>query len=823
MLRAPGGLDWTQLGVVDGLTAAMYRGGALLAIALVVKARGVDLQRTVDLTALLVAATLGFAGHSLLLAHVVQPSSRLAFGGALLAATALLWWLVGPARSEDELDRVGALERLGFVIGGAGAAFALENLAHHVRLLGGGMAEDDAVIGSVFLGTVAIGAAAFGVFVSAPKLRRIAPAVGLVFAAAVTLQGLAFLGGLEQDPLWRYLKRVGLDPTRIGTWRGTGWIAGSALVVSGFAAGTALSAARHPIRFASILLGAALGLVARPAAIAALTRPMTFPADATVPWAWHVALAGTIVAAAGALFVVLGAERGGARIAAALTAVVAATVVGTFPIVVWSFSPWFLVPITANLAVPSSAGLVTVEQTTDQTRIVTVDRKRVTPAANDADIDDRRILWAWSLVPRDVRTSGEARVLVIGQLTPRRADLLGRLGAGVIERTATWFDALEAVEALLFEDAESVPVGRVSPRDAKRKIANGEYDLVVSLPTHGPVLSPRTPARIAWGVVDAPILGALAVPDGTIGVAWLDANAPLVHRELGSQVLVAMERFDDATIGVVRGRVADPVDDAERAARPILFDAGPPEPRASPVALLSTKPMLRQFDLHARLFRRFATAQSGDDPVRTELARGLAIHFEAQHGSSPFETAEQATELEEDELRAFSTALRDKPVLDPFTRELWEGLAWLLTEKRMPDMVLAYLESIAEAYAPWPELDLAVGKAYHEFLQPEDALRFLERALANAPYDLATYVSCAEVATELGDHGRAAGFLRRALEIQPGRYDFRRGLGISLMKAGDPDGRRMLLELLREEPEDEFLLEQLEQGPPPPPATGEDR
>ena len=203
----------------------------------------------------------------------------------------------------------------------------------------------------------------------------------------------------------------------------------------------------------------------------------------------------------------------------------------------------------------------------------------------------------------------------------------------------------------------------------------------------------------------------------------------------------------------------------------------------------------------------------------SQLTRGLALHFAAQKLSSPYETRPQQIELEEDELRAYLAALppagasaRASEPLDPFTRELWESLAWLMTEKRLPDLALVYLEPVAERYAPWPALDRALGRAYRELLEPDSALPFLERALEQDRLDIGLLVECAQCARELGDPAQAAGFLERALAIQPGRFDIERALGLALIAAGDPRGRELVEGLLRQHPDDPELLESLGQG-----------
>ena len=134
-----------------------------------------------------------------------------------------------------------------------------------------------------------------------------------------------------------------------------------------------------------------------------------------------------------------------------------------------------------------------------------------------------------------------------------------------------------------------------------------------------------------------------------------------------------------------------------------------------------------------RTFLQQRTWTTSLECATPELTRGLALHFAAQQLSSPYETRAQQIELEEEALRAFFAAAPAAGKLDPFTRVLWEALAWLCMEKRMPEHALVYLEPMAERFAPWPALDRAVARAYLEVLEPATARRFLERARQALP------------------------------------------------------------------------------------------
>jgi len=247
----------------------------------------------------------------------------------------------------------------------------------------------------------------------------------------------------------------------------------------------------------------------------------------------------------------------------------------------------------------------------------------------------------------------------------------------------------------------------------------------------------------------------------------------------------------------------------------LRFRGGSPGRRPSPLELLATPPERRGADLATSLLARIVEAHGAEESLAAGTARGLALHARAQRPSSPFETPAQATEIDEEALRAWTRALASSEgPLDPFSRLLWRDLALLLTEKRMPDRVLAYVEPVAAAFAPWPELERAVGLAYLELLQPEEALEHLERALAGPATDVLTILAAASAATDLGEHRRATRHLDRGLELFPGRRELRRELGFALERQGDPRGRELLQALLREDPEDDGIRRQLASGAP---------
>ena len=133
-LRAPEGLDWTQLGAVSGSTAAAFHVGALIAMALFLDGERRAFRR-LEVWPLLLALAVGFAFHGLVLEALWRPAGRLGFGFLLILATVGLWRIAGPVQQDGPTagqdgtpGRLALGERLAIVVSAAGATLALGNL-----------------------------------------------------------------------------------------------------------------------------------------------------------------------------------------------------------------------------------------------------------------------------------------------------------------------------------------------------------------------------------------------------------------------------------------------------------------------------------------------------------------------------------------------------------------------------------------------------------------------------------------------------------------------------------------------------------------------
>jgi len=848
VMRAPLGLDWTQLPATSGSTDALFRASAMIATALFLSAARPAFRGIFSGSWLLFAVLVGFTLHGFVLSTLVSPTGAASFGLVLICGTVALRCFAGnsnqsPTTARGEslgLEKIKALapgvgfpERFGLFLAGAGVALAFEALAHQVRLLGLGLPEDDTLQAFVFLLLCTLGAVAFGPFLRRKEIERPAFAYGLSILAASALAGLWFLSERDREGLFLYLRRMDLfleygrrfdafvpadlhlegiptmDGTSIGTWWVTGLLAAAAWVVPAFLFGATVGGTRHPGRISNALLGAAFGLLLRPWLIGVLAEPRTFPELDGDPWAWRMVVAGTVLAAGGSALAIAVAERGRARRLAPVLALGAIALPWLQPrLRVWNFSPWYVADIEPELTLATGAGLLTLEDTRGGVRIVTLDRRRMTPSYLEFGNDLRRLRYSLALVARSPER--RPRVLLVGQMTPEWARFFREANVEV-DRTAAWYDACEVIEPVLFEGLPELEGEAISPVEARARIAGGHYDLVVVPPAHGPVLVPKGASWLPWASVQEPLLEALELPEGTLGVVWINAASPLTRRDLGDSVMFATERFDDLTVGVVYG-----VGPEEGPARSLLFAPSRAGSRPAVGALLDTLPRARLFGLRTALLERIAAANADTD--RGALVRGLAQHYAAQEESSPYEKRALQIELSEDALRSFVQALPETgegESLDEFSRELWESVAWLLIEKRRPDLALAFLEPLATAFTPWPLLDRAVAYAHRELLDPRTALSFLERAEPHASLEVNLYLEFAAVAREIGDDRLAVRYLRKGLELQPRRLDLELPLALALMRLEESEGRALLERLGREHPDHEDIAHYLAEGPPP--------
>lgn len=854
-LRAPLGIDLLQIPGVEAASAYGYRS---LALALIAAAWWLKREGTVTL-GFLTALALAFALHSLVLTGAWAPSSAYELWiVGLLGLAALVWLGRGDMLSERNRagDEPGFLALIGLCAAGAGVAVALESVARHVRLFGGGMAQDDSVSAIVLLSCLAIGALVCGWISASNRLRSISFPVGLAATATGCFVALSTLGGITTTRgLSQYLQAYGLDASSQAMLAYDALIAASCFVLPAVLLGATLRGARSKLDLSSALLGAALGLYFVP-------RLMTTPADRGVGeieiFSAQLVPFGCLAAIGGAALALLSSSSLGTKarwsaIACTLLLCAAPLSIVVSPKLV--IAPWLAVPPRQLLVFDSPEGLITVEPSAGGLPMATLDRRALTPPTLAAVADMGRIKLSVAMVPpeRWVRrptvpadtttTDGQPgvalgpptrpapsdaptlRVLLIGQQSPVRAQAFKDAGVARVDRSAAWFGSMQRIDAVLFEK-QPAPLGdRISPDEARRRIAAGEYDLVVVEPVPG----------------DAPVTRHLSVPAATTLVAWFSADQWIVQRNLGDSVLYWSEGLDDPCVGVVLNGARAPIVDGEA---PLCVAAGEPARVPLPVERLTMYDTPRYEERQnwclASLARRLADAARGDR--NEKLMEGFAIVYAAQSRRAEFESREESTELPPQALALFEETALAQP--NALVHSLWEGLARILLGKRAVADIYTYLQPLAEKYAPWPVLEQVLAQADLEALEPAAAARRLSAliaARARASNDGASHASggaaqandfaarakdlelwfwLGEAQRQSGDHPAAAQSWRRALELQPENRLLERELAMELVRAGDPEGRKRIEVLLAVTPDDSELRIFLQPGPYPEPSPG---
>ena len=789
--RAPLGLDLLAIPAVDAIDSAAYRAFALGAIAL---ALGTRSTRALPSVAWVLAATaVGFALHGFLGFGLLEVQGFTGLVILVAVAAFAMGASAGPAAAptEDDPPPASIPVQLGFVLAGAGAAVTLESLARPLRMLGLGTRADDTAFGCALLILLAIGAIAFRGLVDSDRRGRPSLAAGLALGCAAALYSV---GVLEQ-----FCSRMGLDAyLRISTWdldtshigmlQAQLLLGGRTMLLPAFAMGAALCGARRSADLSRVLVGGAIGLLGLAATIGHTTGT---EAELSLLTSERVGL-GITIAALGGILTCASELRGRAPAAfiglgLSISALVLPYVLP--PRHVLPLSPWERFPPQPTLLEETPEGLLTVEPTPGGAEVLTLARRRLTPTATQLAADDQRLRLAWELLSDEQR--GRGRVLIIGQLTPLRALTLSGLGARSIDRSAIWFASMPAVEAQLF-DQLPLPEGRVlAPHEARSRITDGAYDLVLVPPVEG---SPP--------VVELPDTDAVVC-------VWIGTEVHAAWRDWGERVLPSSSGLGELCLGLTN---ASP----EATASAVTLSAGSPVPFGNEVTRLLMRPLERSIAARSLVGERLADASSGG--ASGQLASGLALHFAAQRRSSPWETDAQSVELDGESLRQLREGALAEREGGPrtFVRELWEGIAELVVEKREIELNYENLEPLLEAFGPWPALERALAAADMEMLEPGRAADRLLRVLEDSPYDLALRAACADALAAAGRPAEVVEQCRAALAVQPGRRDFERRLGAALVQSGDPEGRALIERLMREDPEDEELAVYLSPGPHPP-------
>ncbi|MBL8859601.1 MAG: tetratricopeptide repeat protein [Planctomycetes bacterium] len=753
------------------------------------------------------AVTLGFAVHG----FAFGPAHGLPW--IMLALAAIAAFISAPARSqpapieaEDVAQPARIGECLGLLFAGAGLSIGLEAIARHVRLFGAGLAQDDTVFATAFLALTALGTAAFGAMASARSARRLSFPVLIAAAAAACFASLSFLNVVADGRGLRpFLERWNLRPADFGSLPWDLLIGSAAFVAPALLVGAALAGARGRGSLASAVIGAGAGL----AVVDLLFSRGNADLDQAALFSAHLVPIATLIAIGGAALALLSEtqRKPRARYIALLLLVpcgIPGLVRTTKPIMV--LSPWEGHMVLPFVVIENAAGLVTVEPSVRNFRIATLNRRLLTPDRDTVEADAQRINDSFALLPQD---SGPARVLFVGQLTALRAATLALHSPARIDRTAAWHKSMAVLESQLFarEGQPSLPVPEgdvISLATARERIASGAYDLVIAVPFPGdapaidPAPAPATTTIVRWLALDEPLAQVANENSATL------AGSDLVH-----PVVLSADGLDQPAFGIVTNGTLAP-HDSPRRVRAFAFERD--DEATCPWQRVRSLWGVRADRARASTFRALERATPG------ALASALSKFYSAQVPSSPFESPSQRVELYADALAEFERAAREEP-LDPFLRSAWNWIARVLIEKRDVTLIDTYLAPLAAAHPDWSMIEIALAYADLEGLEPDAAILRLQRIVERENTNARAWFALAESYEIDGQLEEAVRAFRRTCELVPDRVPLRRRLAMALCRVEDPEGRRLVQELLTANPADEDLKVFLEPGPPPPPPT----
>jgi hypothetical protein len=614
----------------------------------------------------------------------------------------------------------------------------------------------------------------------------------LALACAVCLESLSALAKFSDREGFETFFRSwpwSLNMLHVGMLSGDSLVGARVFVLPAFVLGTALACARTPRTLASIALGAALARASWPWFVDAQSASTP---DAVASLAVQRVVIATTIAVVGASLSLVGVASAARKITGWIWAgALVFLAFSWFLPLVWlaprprvlPLSPWEIVQPKALWLRDTAEGLLTVELDHNGSKVVTLDRHRVTPLPEEDAIEEHCF----------ERLRGHEYIQFVGQLTPSRAAALRNAGVQAVDRAAAWWRWSTDIEALLFGDSPRPDGEFLDTQFAVSEVESRQY-------AHFAFATPGSSPRNTTFDSDL---------EGRPLLVWLDAASDIAHRDWGwENVMLGCDGVGQLRIGIVN---------PSRPFGPTLtgtYAGGAPLSAAKPLASLMKPQFERAFENMARTTERLARAARGTE--HEQLMSGLALHYAAQVESSPFETPAEQIELDEHALELMrDAALAREP--DSFLRELWNGLARTLVGKRDVERIDRHLKPLAERWAPWPELEGALAIADLEMLEPASAARRLAIAIADAPRDADLRLLRARALVLANEPALAVNELTAAVEIAPSRRDLKRELAMARVRAGDPAGKAAVEDLLREDSKDEELKLFLGPGPLPAP------
>lgn len=604
-----------------------------------------------------------------------------------------------------------SLYGLGFAVLGAGLGLQAASVFRLASRVGLATPWDARVFGLVFVVLIVLGAVLFG------PLARTSARKGWVLAAAAAAGGsvlaLAVIAATTTPLGFKaHCARFGTDASLAGTPLVDASAALVMFILPGFGLGAYLASEGPRTRKMATAAGLFLGWFAYP-----------FVFDRMVAVGWKDAGAAGLVVH-GALIAGLGIAMAAANAVPAIglgtrVGLVLAALAAALPISpVEVYPPWQRFAVKPLEIFETANGQYTVLPTGDGGRQVLLNQRAVSPTSAELFLEA-------ACIQRSAEVLAEAEVpwppkaLVIGLLTPERADLLEAFGIETIYRSALWHDDMERVEKAV--GWESSPPGKVIPPSEFPSVG---ADVVISFPV-------GTYASAGWS------LGVLSsIPHRQMTI-WLPTDVGVQYAPDDAHLLLASKGLERFAFGWTH--LAPEGSDL-------------PAPSVTPMTLahMSTRPEARPFEV-------LRNVAQGAEPA-------LALHAADQHISSPFESPLEQIELVPEALAAWrDLALNTEGELDGYLRGVLDGAASaLMAQDRVP-WVFEFLEPVVERFPGFLGPQIALAWAEAQELQFEAAAERLRPLVAALPDRRDLRVALADALVAMDDpEGRklAQGLLR---------------------------------------------------------------
>ena len=623
-------------------------------------------------------------------------------------------------------ERFRGAERFAVLVVGLGLGLQAASLFRLATRVGLGTPADDFVFGATGVGLIAIGALLFGSLV---RTRSSAGWIAGSFCAAVLSTLSLAVVAATTAPLGfkAHCARFGSDASLAGTPALDVSAALVMFVLPAFGIGAVLRSRRGRADFAATAAGFTIGWV---------TRPLWFQAMQSADWkssgSAGLVLWGAVIVGVGLLLRgALGRGGRGPSVGIGLVLLVGIALLPISPIDV--YHPWQRFPVKPLGIIETPSGQFTVQPAQAAGLQVLLDQRPISPDGPGLELEAACLKQTIDAYPKD-DAPWPPRTLVVGLLTPERAALLAAADLTDVGRTAVWFDSLESVESLIWQDG--TPPGKLIHPDTLGDAA--PYDLVLTFPT-GAYQS------AGWN------LRLLKAAPARLKAAWLPGDVPLHTVVPGMHLALASNGIEAFSFGLVSGAVEG---------FPLYY---PWEHDLSP-KWMRTRPEARPFFT----LRSLSIAEPA-----------VTLHAKAQRISSPFESRGEQIELEPQALGIWrDRALDPDQQPDPYLRGVLEGAAEVLMAQRRIPWIFEYMAPVAQRFPGWLTVQAAVAQAEAEELDFAAAAQRLRPLVAAHPLRIDLAVQLSDALAGLGDpEGRsiAQGLLRDDPE-NPMLFGLARGL-----------------------------------------------